>query len=463
MEQCLISVIVPSRRPNELLQLITTIDHNTFDKSQIELIIKIDEDQPEFTASIQEIITNYDFTIKLLTSPRLYGYFTMWANNHLCFTHLDNDAYFVLLLTDEARFEKDWDKSLRKYHGFYNDHIFRLKLSHAKYLNYYNIGQVNYLPDSFSVLTRKWLELTNGYGDCWGSDVFTQSISYHLGRGIGSFASPFIKEPISRDIPVNERVLSNLEIFGDSSNELTLLCKNLIMYDEWIRTLSYKTQRMHCYYARLIYLNIIAHQLQLEHFEIRQNIFTKQLLLTDTQLNQEIIKVSYNVPRLYGSIPQLGFKYFKYRVQIKLFYPLLLRILKLFSLNTLLKPFASLAKGCKKIVLNKINQFIEILYHPLVQKALFPICFFFKPRISSNLLQPREIVIYNSSQPGKIQSKEPILALDSGSLFKVKNKSLIPSKFFKKIIAKCNYTSCSDEEFEQHINKIFSNGYKTDI
>ncbi|MBN8828235.1 MAG: hypothetical protein J0H68_05965 [Sphingobacteriia bacterium] len=468
MKDCLISIIVPTRRPAELKNLLETLKNNTADCKNIELIIKIDEDQASLYQDIMKQIDNYPFKTQWVSSPRLYGYYTMWINNQLTLKYVSPNAYFVLLMTDEAKFKKDWDSVVRKYYKYFDDDIFRLKVSHARYLNYYNVGQLNYLPDSFCFITKKWLDLTNGYGDCWGSDVFLQSISYHLGRGIGSFYSPYIKAPISRDIPVNENILDDLEIFGDATeSRFNSLCKSSIMYDEWSRNVSHKTQTLHCYYARLTYLHIKAHEAKINSYKIYQDEKSKTLVLYDVDNDKVITKVNYKIPKLYFTIHRIYFSLLE------------LRTLMALSSKEVLPFFYYLRQLLRLRKAYKIFPYYVVPFLGSIYKKFKPL--FYVPRKCIEFIMKK----INSTKKGQVQIVEdknkdilgkvvifdakndikpiPVITLNAGNLYYVNNGQILPSKFFKKIISSYHYTSCSDEEFTHNLNKVFETGYKTDI
>ncbi|MBN9542256.1 MAG: hypothetical protein J0G32_00480 [Alphaproteobacteria bacterium] len=436
MDRCLISITIPTRRPSEMKALLESFKVNTDKPEDVELIVKIDDDIQDQYNFLDDKIA-YPFVIKKIVSPRLYGYYTQWINNRLCYKSIDKDAYFAMLLTDEARFNKGWDSVIRRFKGFYPDDIFRLKLSHAKYLNYYNIGQPNYLPDCFYVITLKWFRIIDGFGDCWGTDVCLQTISFHLGKGINSYFYPSVQDPISRDIPVHEEVLHNIDIFGEAGQDIIFhSARTLLIYKEWKRNVSYEVQLLYVMQAKLTYLHIKAHEMNLSNFKIIQNASAKKLTLIDTVNNLALITVSYKFPKIVCLYYKLYFSYLSTGTLINL-------LLKKHSLEWLniFKPR------------NIIRAPFKLAYNILAKTRL-------KSLFINNTNTIKGKVLYDTDEPVDLK---PTLTLDKGDLFVLKKGKLLPSKFFKWIVDLHNYTKCSDKEFSENLDKAFENGYKTKI
>ena len=110
----LISILVPSRRPKQLEGLIDSLSENTADKSRIDLIVKCDDDMLEqYRELMLRKAKETGISMRWISTPRLFGVFTMWINTQLMWRAVKPDSYFVFVLTDEGRFiVKGWDDAV---------------------------------------------------------------------------------------------------------------------------------------------------------------------------------------------------------------------------------------------------------------------------------------------------------------------------------------------------------------
>src|SRR2546427_8826354 len=177
----LLSLLVPSRRPHQLLKLLDSVERTTRDFSAIEVCVKIDDDMPEYRELMEREIRHRPFQIKYLCSPRLGGQFTLWVGMEDLFAISDSTSYFLMVVTDEGRFETyHWDDVLSGYRGIFPDHVFRLRISQHRYVSNPSYFSCVYIPECFAIFTRRWLELTEGFGDCYGSDAQHQCLAFQL-------------------------------------------------------------------------------------------------------------------------------------------------------------------------------------------------------------------------------------------------------------------------------------------
>ena len=442
---CIISLMVPTRRPSQLYPLLDSIEKNTNHKNLIEVIIKLDDDQKEFYTELESKIKNYSFEIKILISARLFGYFSMWIFKQIYWKMSNKDAYFLAMFTDEARFEDGWDDVIRKYYKFYNDDVFRLRLSHFKYFNYSNIGQSNIFPDSFPIFTRKWLEITNGFGDFWGSDVFHQCVSYHLSRGTAAFYTTFTKNNILRDVVINENIVTNISIFGDDIEEEESKAKTLLIHDEWLRMMSRKSQILQCYYARIMLLTIFAERDKIKDYKILDNKSSKELLLENTH-GEILYKFSYDVPKWYAYLNQLEFFILRNIAYYRLFNPKIGNILSSVSIH----PIRNL-KGLFFRIYSKIK---TCLYKyaenkPIILKPLR----YLNKKLEIIINKPNSVSIINIV-PVKTNHKY-IITADNGFMYIKNNGHIEPSDYLYKVLSKSKYTQCSREIFIENFNHAF--------
>ena len=295
----LISILTPSRRPHQLVGFFDSIEAMTSELSDIEVVVKIDDDHPEALETLSQEIKKRPFRIKVINSPRYLGVLSIWLGMQDAFVASDPDAYFVWLVTDETRIlTKGWDDVLRKYVGFFEDDIFRLKLSGSRYNNYSHPFQCSTIPDSFAVFTRKWLELTEGLGDCWGSDTVQAQISFHLGLGDEGYGNVFGLGSEFRDIPIHDIQFGGWH-FGDDRDSQTSQALNLTLMREWYRLVLPKQQELYNYLAKKLSLYIWAYENQVSKFRYVKDEDEQVVRIVDPETGDEIHALSYRMPTLF--------------------------------------------------------------------------------------------------------------------------------------------------------------------
>lgn len=295
--QKLISFIVPSRRLDNLKGLFDNLENTVSDSSCIEVLVKLDDDQPNVLEFIESEKQKRLFDIKYIITPRLEGMPSLWIGMERLFYMTDPGSHFVQLISDEPRFiTQNWDLVLRKYIGFFADDIFRLRLSKYKFTNYASHYECTFKPDSFPIYTKRWLELTEGTGDCWGSDAFHQCVAFQLSLGPGGYHNFYREGGLCRDIVVNDIELDGLE-FGVgvlASEQGERYKRNL---KEWSRLTSFVMQERFSYYARRINCYIWAYECGIKQFSLVKRENRKTVALIDS-FNQELLELSYALPRL---------------------------------------------------------------------------------------------------------------------------------------------------------------------
>jgi hypothetical protein len=294
----LLSLLIPSRRPHQFSGLFDSIEKFTHDLSSIEVLIKVDDDQPEAANVIEKEIKKRPFSIKYISTPRLGGLFTLWDPENDLFKISDPDGYFLIVSTDELRFiTPNWDDVLRKYVGFFPDHLFRLRISICKHRNYENNYACTIMPESFAVFTRTWLQVTEGMGDCWGTDAYHQCIAFHLGLGLKSYNDVWHNGGLWRDVQVHDLEFGGLE-FGLDVAKQEQQARNVRMVREWRRLTTNSMQRHFTYLARRAYLYAWAHEHGVNSFTIAKRGFDRTAALYDADSGEELLRVSYRPPRL---------------------------------------------------------------------------------------------------------------------------------------------------------------------
>lgn len=293
----LITFIVPTRNLSHLAAQFDQFEKSTYDHSRIEFLVKVDSDHAGAEDFLKDQVRLRPFQIRYISTPRIEGTFSLWIAVEQLFGMVDSDSYFVQILSDEPYFiTNHWDRVLEKYVGFYPDHVFRLRLSDVKFNNYASNYECAFRCDSFPLYTKRWLELTEGTGDCWGSDAYQQLVSFHLGLGTGGYLNFYRLDSICRDIPVLDLKMGGLE-FGVGVSPEMQKERHIRNLREWNRLSSYKMQEHFSYLARRMYCYIWARQQNLSVFYLERDEKKKTVKVISSD-RQVYIEKSYELQRL---------------------------------------------------------------------------------------------------------------------------------------------------------------------
>lgn len=292
----LITFIVPTRNLTHLRTQLDNFERTTFDYSKIEFLIKVDSDHEGASAFIEEQISIRPFKIRYISTPRIDGTFSLWIAVDQLFGMVDKSCYFVQVLSDEPYFmTPDWDSVLERYVGLFPDHVFRLRLSDVKFNNYASSYECAFRCDSFPLYTRRWLELTEGTGDCWGSDAYQQLVAFHMSLGTGGYTNYYRHDSICRDIPVLDLKMGGLDFGVGVSSEMQKErhLRNLV---EWNRLSTYKMQLHFSYLARRVFCYISATQLNIDSFQLVRDINEKKVKVVSAD-GSVILERSYKIQK----------------------------------------------------------------------------------------------------------------------------------------------------------------------
>lgn len=292
----LITFIVPTRNLAHLRTQLDNFERTTFDYSKIEFLIKVDSDHEGASAFIEEQISIRPFKIRYISTPRIDGTFSLWIAVDQLFGMVDKSCYFVQVLSDEPYFiTADWDRVLERYVGLFPDHVFRLRLSDVKFNNYASSYECAFRCDSFPLYTRRWLELTEGTGDCWGSDAYQQLVAFHMSLGTGGYTNYYRHDSICRDIPVLDLKMGGLDFGVGVSFEMQKErhLRNLV---EWNRLSSYKMQLHFSYLARRVFCYISATQLNIDSFQLVRDINEKKVKVVSAD-GLVVLERSYKIQK----------------------------------------------------------------------------------------------------------------------------------------------------------------------
>ncbi len=297
----LISFICPSRNLNIIKSFLDNIEATVKHPAVVECLFKLDEDQVEAKPFIEAEIAKRPFTIKYILTPRLNGVSATGVACNDLFTIFKPDAYFIQVISDEVRFETmHWDEILKKYVGYFPDHVFRLRMSQFKFRTCPNLFNCNQIPDSFPIYTKQWLYLALGLGThCWASDIINQFIAYHLSLGEQGYKyhnTPFYDTGINRDVQLLDIKFEGLE-FGVGVSAEIQKNRGLWVRQLWNKNMSHYHQEHFSYVAKRISSYIWARANNLQRFTLYKNTLKKTVQVIDEAgvLQRE---VSYRLPRL---------------------------------------------------------------------------------------------------------------------------------------------------------------------
>ena len=297
MTSPLLTIVIPSRRPQQLKGLLDNLERVTADYSRVEVVVKVDDDVSDAIDTMEREKARRPFRIRYVCSPRHSGVFTLWAAQNEAFEIADAQSYFFLFASDEIRIlTKNWDRVLEKYVGFFEDDIFRLRVSFCKYRNYHKLFDCTYMPESFALMTGKWMHVTGGTGHCWGTDAYHQCIAYHLSAGPGGDRNLWHQEGMWRDVQIHDIEFGGIE-FGKDISAREHFARNLRISREWDRLCTYGSQLHFAYLARRLSLYCKAHEAGLRKFSIIDRRRRKVAVLVDKETDEGITAESYALPR----------------------------------------------------------------------------------------------------------------------------------------------------------------------
>jgi len=190
----LISILVNSNNPNNLVDFFNSYEKNSYNVKNFEIVVNIDKDDYSMLNLLndQKIIRSFD--IKYIETTG--GYFSGHIHNNLMLKESNPSSYFVICAGDRMLVKtKNWDKIILEYKESFRDNIFRVKCSSHKYRNYTDYWECCFAPANIAFTTRKWLDICGDWAPCFSGDAFQQCISYYMFK-----FDNFNSEQINRDI-----------------------------------------------------------------------------------------------------------------------------------------------------------------------------------------------------------------------------------------------------------------------
>lgn len=194
----LLSILLVSHQSHHMKGFLENISQTVEDPSSIEILISFDQGDLAMRKVLDDAVQSSHLNIRTLENASIQQLFAIASK----------ESYFFQFLNDEVRFKtKGWDKILASYINFFDDHIFRLRLSAFRYHNYFSHHDCSILPENVSFITRAWLEAAGGIGASSQPAIWHQHVDYHLGQMEGINDIP----GIFRSIPINNIEMTQVE------------------------------------------------------------------------------------------------------------------------------------------------------------------------------------------------------------------------------------------------------------
>jgi hypothetical protein len=249
----LVSFHLASNRPDNFVGLLDNLEAKTRDPQQVEILVKIDDEDAAMQAVVLEQAKTRPFAVKFICGPRGKGFEDIWMSYNKLLPLAHPEAYFFCLLNDELRVNQvGWDENLKRYVGLFPDHIFRLRTTHLRLRNYFDFWECGYAPDSYAFITQRWFAVSGDWNPCAGPDTCQQFIAYHLWRS----GHPAHGQ-INRDVPIFDVSFAG-EGSSQGMTEAQRVRRNTIHFRQWYILVSHRIQIELRRRARLLEAAIIA-------------------------------------------------------------------------------------------------------------------------------------------------------------------------------------------------------------
>ena len=129
-------------------------------------------------------------------------YFSGHINNNKMLNEIDKKSYFVSCTGDRVIIKtKNWDEKLKKYRGFFEDNIFRIKCSKYKNRKYFDFWECCFAPANITFTTVKSININKkNFSPCFSHDAFQQCIYFYLEKHDHFNSNQFNRDLIDHSI-----------------------------------------------------------------------------------------------------------------------------------------------------------------------------------------------------------------------------------------------------------------------
>ncbi len=289
----LISIQLNSNRPRQLSAYFDNIEETANDPTQIEVLVNIDDNDANMETLLTKEMAERKFTLKYIKTPQPKSFCDLWKPINKLLEITDPQAYFLLNISDEMLFATPgWDSILKKYVGFFPDHLFRLRASRNKFKNYFDRWEASFAQDCIPFTTKKWIDIGGDWNPCFGPDSYQQLIAFYLAKE-GAFSNtnylrdiPIIDIQFHGDVPAMGIEAKKAWKHGSDHIKAMEICQ------------SYRMQLEARKRAIRIKAHIIAAKNQLENFAIIDYPSKKQIHLLNKDTKKTIRIMSYRLSRI---------------------------------------------------------------------------------------------------------------------------------------------------------------------
>jgi hypothetical protein len=290
-----ISIFAATCRSQNIIAFLDNLASTAADLSSFEVLLKLDEGADDLIALVAEYQQRSKFSLKYLVLPKLEGYYSLDVGYNALLNIAHPDTYFCWLLTDEIRLEtQGWDNIAKKYIGFYPDDIIRLKPSIFRCKNYIDFFECLPCPDNYALTSRKWLEITGGFGNFWGPDSWHQCIDYYLAL-CKNASNPY---GVWRSIPIFDIKVAGQEAGLGITGRKKLRERTYKIWQGWQKHSTHRAQENFNRLAQRLNIHIYAKDLGFDQYIIQENKKQKTITLCDIDGKRRHKPWSYRLPGL---------------------------------------------------------------------------------------------------------------------------------------------------------------------
>ena len=302
-----LSIFAATCRPHNITGFLDNLKETADDTSSFEVLLKFDDGATELTRIIEHYKKTSPLNIKYLETETLDGYYSLDDGYNKLLKIADPETYFCWLLTDEIRLKtKGWDTILKKQVGFFPDDIFRIKLSIFQLKNYNDFFECLPCPDNYAVTTRKWLEITGGWGNFWGPDSWHQCVDYYLGL-CKNKENPY---GVWRSYPLFDIKIGGQEAGQGIEDPEKIRERAKKIWQGWKKHSSHAAQENFNRLAQHLNSHIVACANNLNRYLIQDNLADKTVSLYDLDKKQCYHSECYKIKKLKFSA-SVGYKKIK--------------------------------------------------------------------------------------------------------------------------------------------------------
>ncbi len=280
----IISIQLNSNRPAQIVAYFDNVEETTDNPSEVEVLVNIDIGDRAMKTVLEAEIPKRKFTIKYIETKRPASFCDLWKPINSLLEITDPHSYFLVNISDEMLFDtKGWDTILKKYIGFFPDHIFRLRASRNKFRNYFDRWECSFAQDAIPITTKKWIDIGGDWNPCFGPDSYQQLIAFYLAK-----EGHFSNNQYLRELPLTEiKFAGDIPALGIDPEKSWRHNRDHIVAMQICQ--SPKMQLEARRRAILLKANIIAEGKQLKNYFIKDN-KQKKILSLHKGDTQEIIK-----------------------------------------------------------------------------------------------------------------------------------------------------------------------------